>query len=147
MCSGRPGRIDVAIQSFRAAASITRGIGMVARKIDDRLFIAQIYHGSTAQRAGLQIGDEIVAVDGKPYQPIAPFNDRAGQSVTVSIRRTADAAPVDIAVPVVWIQPNASLREAIRSSARTIERDGPRIGYLRVWTYAAGGMRIRCLRR
>ena len=116
------------------------GIGMVARKIDDRLFIAQIYHGSTAQRAGLQIGDEIVAVDGKPYQPIASFKDRAGQSVTVSIRRTADAAPVDIAVPVVWIQPNASLREAIRSSARTIERDGQRIGYLRVWTYAAGGM-------
>ena len=116
------------------------GIGMVARKIDGRLFIAQLYHGSTAQRAGLQIGDQIVAVDGKPYQPIASFKDRAGQSVTVSIRRTADAAPVDIAVPVVWIQPNASLRDAIRSSARTIERDGQRIGYLRVWTYAAGGM-------
>lgn len=116
------------------------GIGIVARKIESRFFIAQIYHGSTAQRAGLQIGDEIVAVDGKPYQPIASFKDRAGQSVTVSIRRTADAAPVDIAVPVVWIQPNASLREAIRSSARTIERDGLRIGYLRVWTYAARGM-------
>jgi carboxyl-terminal processing protease len=116
------------------------GIGLVTRKIDDRLFVAQIYHGSTAQRAGLQVGDEIVAVDGKPYQPIASFQDRAGQSVTVSIRRTADATPVDIAVPVVSIQPNASLREAIRSSARTIERDGQRIGYLRVWTYAAGGM-------
>jgi len=116
------------------------GIGMIARSMDSRLFIAQIYHGSTAQRAGLQVGDEIVAVDGEPYQPIASFKDRAGQSVTVSIRRASDAAPVDIAVPVVSIQPNAALREAIRSSAQTIERDGRHIGYLRVWTYAAGGM-------
>ncbi|ARP99421.1 S41 family peptidase [Pseudorhodoplanes sinuspersici] len=116
------------------------GIGVVTRNIDGRLFITQIYHGSTAQHAGLQTGDEIIAVDGKPYRPIASFKDRAGESVTVSIRRTADAAPIDIAVPVAWIQPNTALRHAIRSSARTFEKDGLRIGYLRVWTYAAGRM-------
>lgn len=41
------------------------GIGSLIRKKGDRVVIAQPYKGSPADRAGLKIGDKILAIDGK----------------------------------------------------------------------------------
>ncbi len=116
------------------------GIGLVTREIEGRLFAAMIYHGSAADKAGIRRGDEILSIDGKPYDAIASFKDRAGMPVTVSLRRHANAAPQDITVTVANIAPGESLRDAIRNSVRIFERDGQTIGYLRVWTFASRGM-------
>ncbi|MDQ3560399.1 MAG: S41 family peptidase, partial [Pseudomonadota bacterium] len=56
------------------------------------------------------------------------------------IRRAPDAAPLTISVPVETIQPRDSLMNAIRESARIIEKDGRRIGYLRLWAFAFSGV-------
>jgi hypothetical protein len=42
------------------------GIGVVPRMLEGRVFLAAVYHGGPAERAGLLVGDEIVAADGKP---------------------------------------------------------------------------------
>lgn len=116
------------------------GIGIAPRVIDGRTFIAHVYHGSPAERAGLRSGDEIIAVDGKSYEPIDSFAGKAGRNAAVQVRRTPDEAPITLDVPVIAIEPNDMFRNAIRSSARVFDRDGRRIGYLRLWSHAARGV-------
>jgi carboxyl-terminal processing protease len=116
------------------------GIGLVTREIEGRLFAAMIYHGSAAERAGVLKGDEIVSVDGQPYDAIASFKDRAESPVMLAVRGRADETPRDISVVVESIAPGESLRDAIRNSVRIVEQDGQKIGYLRVWTFASRGM-------
>ncbi len=41
---------------------------------------------------------------------------------------------------MVWLRPNPALSDAIRNSVRVIEKDGQRIGSLRLWTYGSNGM-------
>jgi C-terminal processing protease CtpA/Prc len=116
------------------------GIGMVAREIEGRTFVTHLYDGAAAQKAGLHVGDEILSVDGQPYHPILSFRDRAGGSVSIRVRRQPGAAPVAFEVPVQWLRPNKVLSEAIRNSVRVIEKNGQRIGTLRLWTYGSSGM-------
>lgn len=116
------------------------GIGIAPRVIEGRTFVAHVYHGSPAERAGLRTGDEILAVDGKPYEPIGSFRGKAERNAAVQVRRKQEEPPITIEVPVVTIEPNEMFRNAIRSSARVFERDGRRIGYVRLWSYAARGV-------
>lgn len=116
------------------------GIGMVPRAIGGQLFVAYVYDGSTAARAGVTVGDEILAVDGQPYAPIGSFAGKIGQNVILELRRESRAKPLPISVPVERIQPRDAFINAIRASARIIERDGRRIGYLRLWAFAFTGV-------
>ena len=89
--------------------------------------------GSPAARAGLNVGDEIVNVDGTDYHPIRSFRDKVGADVSVAVRRV-DGGPIEtLKVRVMSIAPLHAFREATRASARVIERDGRRIGYAHVW--------------
>ena len=116
------------------------GVGMAAREIGGRTFVTHLYDGGPAYKAGLRVGDEIVAVNGRPYHPIESFKDLAGRIVPVRVRRKSDAEPVAIDVPVLWLRPNQTLSDAIRNSLRVIEKDGQRIGAMRLWTYGSNGM-------
>jgi len=112
------------------------GIGVVPRTLDGRVFLAGVYHGGPAARAGLQIGDEIVAADGEPFDPIASFADKAGQPVMLMVRRVEDGPSFPVEVVPVRIRPNEFFYDAMRASVRVIEREGRRLGYVRIWSYA-----------
>jgi C-terminal processing protease CtpA/Prc len=116
------------------------GIGMVPRAIGGKLFVAYVYDGSPAARSGVKVGDEILSVDGRPYAPIGSFAGKAGQTVTLEVRREAEGDPQPISVPVETIQPRDAFIHAIRSSARVIEHGGKRVGYLRLWAFAVTGV-------
>jgi carboxyl-terminal processing protease len=116
------------------------GVGIAPRMLEGRHFIAHVYHGSPAERAGLRAGDEILAVDGKPYEPIGSFEGKAGRDVSVQVRRKEDEAAFTLMTPVVTIDPNEMFRNAIRSSAHVFDKDGRRLGYVRLWSYAARGV-------
>jgi C-terminal processing protease CtpA/Prc len=116
------------------------GIGMAARDIGGRTYVTHVYDGGPAQKAGLRVGDEIVSVNGEPYQPIQSFKDQAGRNASIQIRRQAGTEPFAIQVPVVWLRPNPTLSDAIRNSVHVFERNGQRIGTLRLWTYGSNGM-------
>ena len=111
------------------------GIGIATRTIGGVAFVTDVYDGGPADRAGILAGDEIVSVDGRPFEEIASFNDKAGGTATLAIRRAAGAEPTTVDVEVAWLKPSESLVQAIENSARVIERDGFRLGYLRLWAY------------
>jgi carboxyl-terminal processing protease len=131
--SPSPNLGDLIAQRFWGSGPYYPGIGAFTRTIDARHFVDDIMEGSPAERAGLRYGDEIVAVDGKPYSSIAAFRDKIGATVALTIRRDADAGTQQLDVAVVPIRPASAFASATAASARVIERDGSRIGYVHIW--------------
>lgn len=114
------------------------GIGIATAEIDGKTFVTDVYDGAAADKAGVEVGDEILTVDGAPFTEIASFRDKAGESVKIALRRKAGGAPVTLEVAVAQLQPSETLLEAISNSAEIVEVDGKKIGYLRVWFFAGG---------
>jgi carboxyl-terminal processing protease len=125
------------------------GIGIFTKDINGKTFISAILDGSPAAKAGLKVGDAVMAVDGKPYQPIQSFVNKADQQVKLSIQRTADSkSPEEITVVPKNLDPNTLFLEAMRTSVKIIERgnalrtssgaesDRKKIGYVHIWSYA-----------
>ncbi|AUX80025.1 S41 family peptidase [Sinorhizobium fredii] len=110
------------------------GIGMVTRVEGRQRFVSDVYDGAPAARAGIRLGDEILSVDGLPYREIASFRDKIGRTVDVRLRRHRDALPITVTVAVERLQPLRTFEKAIENSIAVTEREGRRIGYLRLWT-------------
>ena len=118
---------------FWGAGVTYAGIGHFSIRLDGRDFVDAVLEGSPAARAGLKAGDEILGVDGSPYHAIRSFRGKVGHEVAISVRRAQDAPPEILRIKVMSIAPLHAFREATRTSARVIERDGRRIGYVHVW--------------
>ena len=129
--SGSRGARKLAKQ-FRSGVHYA-GIGIFSVRIDDGNFVDAVLEGSPAERAGIKVGDEIVSVDGAPFQPIRSFRGRIGQEATLAIRRTRGGPVEMVRCGVVRIAPLRLFNDATQASARVIERDGRRIGYVHVW--------------
>jgi len=113
------------------------GIGMIAEQRGGRWFVSDVYDGSPAARAGILLGDEVLAVDGAPYQEIESFAGKAGRAVAVRLRRRPGSEPMVVNVPVELLKPLPAFEQAIEKSAAVVERGGRRIGYIRLWTLSA----------
>jgi carboxyl-terminal processing protease len=112
------------------------GIGIFTRSIDGRTFVSGVLNGLPADKAGLLVGDELLAADGAAFRPVESFADKGGQKVTLTIRRRRDGEPQRLTVVPERIEPNAAFLDAMRASTTVIERGGVRIGYIHVWSYA-----------
>jgi carboxyl-terminal processing protease len=110
------------------------GIGVFTRQVDGHHFVDGLLEGSPADRAGLKYGDEILSVDGSVYSPILAFRGKIGATCAIEFRRDANAEPQRLDVPVVPIRPTTAFASATAASARIIERDGSRIGYIHIWS-------------
>lgn len=112
------------------------GIGIFTREIEGKTFVSGVLAGLPAAKAGLVVGDEIVAADGEPLQPVVSFRGKVGFAVKLSVRRARGGPVADVEVRPERIEPGKAFRTAMRESARLIEAGGKRIGYIRVWSYA-----------
>jgi carboxyl-terminal processing protease len=113
------------------------GIGIFTKDINEKTFISGILEGTPAARTGLKVGDEVIAVDGKPYQPIQSFLDKAEQEVKVSIQESPDPkSRKDVTVIPKKLNPDTLFLEAMRQSIKIIERNSKKIGYVHIWSYA-----------
>ncbi|MGE6784097.1 S41 family peptidase [Ensifer adhaerens] len=110
------------------------GIGMVTTVENGHRFVSDVYDGSAAKKAGLLVGDEILAVDGLAYREIGSFHDKVGQTVDIRLRRHRDGAPLSLRVPVERLRPLPMFERAIEESIALIETGGRKIGYVRLWT-------------
>jgi carboxyl-terminal processing protease len=112
------------------------GIGIVTREIEGKTFVTGVLAGLAAAKAGVAVGDEIVAVDDAPFRPVESFRGKVGAPVKLSLRR-ARGGPVSVVeLRPERIEPGKAFRTAMRESARLIEANGKRIGYIHVWSYA-----------
>jgi carboxyl-terminal processing protease len=109
------------------------GLGVFTRKVDGRNFVDGVLEGSPADKAGLKFGDEILSVNGRPYSPIDAFRGKIGTTAELLIRRTASAEPERLTAEVIPIKPVQAFSDATEASARVIERNGSRIGYIHIW--------------
>jgi carboxyl-terminal processing protease len=112
------------------------GIGIFTKDINKKTFITAILDNSPATKAGLKVGDEILAVDGKPYQPIQSFVEKVGQKVKLSIQRTPNSKSLELPVIPKKLDPNTLFVEAMKDSVKIIERNSKKIGYVHIWSYA-----------
>ena len=121
---------------FSGGAITYSGIGIFTKKIDGKTFISGVLAGLPADTAGLRVGDEIISADGSSFEPIGSFRGKEGEAVALAIRRDADGPVTTIAVRPQRIKPDDAFESAMRDSARIIEANGRRIGYIHVWSYA-----------
>lgn len=121
---------------FSGGAITYSGIGIFTKKIDGKTFISGVLAGLPADTAGLRVGDEIISADGSSFEPVGSFRGKEGEAVALAIRRDADGPVMTIAVRPQRIKPDDAFESAMRDSARIIEANGRRIGYIHVWSYA-----------
>ena len=105
------------------------GIGV---QMGQDLTIVDVFEGSPAEGAGLQPGDQIVAVDGKPVEGMTPadtsdkIRGTPGTSVTLTVRRVGAPEPLSLTMVRATIT-NQWIR------ARILEGN---IGYLQIRQFA-----------
>jgi carboxyl-terminal processing protease len=114
------------------------GIGIFTRELDGRTFVSGVMAGLAGSKAGLLVGDEIVNVDSKPFEPIGSFRGKVGQPVKVEVRRLADGPTQRLNVVPEVIEPGEAFKTAMTQGARIIERSGRRIGHVPIFSYAGG---------
>ncbi len=112
------------------------GIGIITRMTGGKVFIRDIFDGSPAAEAGLRTGDELLAVDGAPFAPLASFVGKTGKAVQVQVRRTVDAPPINLAVTPRMLDPTTQFLDALKTSVEVTEHGGVKVGYVHVWSYA-----------
>ena len=111
-----------------------REIGVWWRREGDSWFVGGLFDQGPAQRAGLRVGDEVLAADGKPFGPITAFADGPVRAVRLQYRRSRGGTLASTRVTPRLSAPLAVHATATRASARLLERDGARIGYVRLWS-------------
>ncbi len=130
-----PLRSDIR-RHFSGGTVTYAGIGIFTKVIDGKTFVSGVFAGLPAEKAGMRQGDEIVTADGAPFEPVGSFRDKEGDVVDLQIRRTHDGPLQTIAVKPQRIVPDEAFEKALRDSARIIEANGKRIGYVHVPSYA-----------
>ena len=114
------------------------GIGIFTQDINGKTFIKAILDGSPAAASELQVGDQLLNVDGAPYEPIQSFIDKADQEVRLLVQPTSSPdSQVEIAVTPKLLDPTKMFLEAEKASVEVIEQQNTKIGYIHIWSYAS----------
>jgi len=113
-------------------------IGVFPQLIGSRWFVRGILEGSAAAASDIRVGDELVAVDGVPFEPIASFRDKAGKQVRLLLRRKPDVV-FEIAVTPVRESLYDAIQRAVLRSVRVMERPDYKYAYLHGWTLLGDG--------
>ncbi|MFY9233825.1 MAG: S41 family peptidase [Fimbriimonadaceae bacterium] len=109
------------------------------KKLPDGYTVQMVLNGSSAEKAGLMKGDLITLINGKPFTPVDSLQSQVGKSVKITFRRGASSGEKEVEVKKG--PPQDMFLDATRDSARIIEHQGKKIGYVHLWTMASNQMR------
>ncbi len=113
------------------------GIGIFTKPLNGQTFISAILDGSPAEEAGLLVGDRIISADDRPFQPVKSFEGKAGEKVSLLIQRSAAPdSQKKIEVEPQMLDATTMFLDAQKASTRVIEREGKKIAYVHIWSYA-----------
>ncbi len=115
-------------------------VGIGVELLDIPPAVTEVIAGSPADRAGVRPGDRVIAVNGTDTSSIAPgpafdlINGEEGTSVTVTLRRPGQAAPITLTMTRERVVPQ-------NVESRVIDPGTPNaIGYVRIREFIAGGV-------
>lgn len=91
-----------------------------------------VLDGSPAQKAGIQIGDQIISVDGRPYIGQLSFANMSGKEIRISLTRKGLKRTVSLK-PLLQ-DDYGEFVAAIKNSARTFSVPGATLGYVHLWS-------------
>jgi carboxyl-terminal processing protease len=112
------------------------GIGCSTEEISGNTFVSGILDGSPAARAGLLVGDRLLAVDGQPFEAIGSFRGKAGREVALTIEREKGKGEQILKLTPQVFDASLMFEEAMERSVQLVEREGKKIGYIHIWSYA-----------
>ena len=122
-------------RSFPGGRISYPGIGVLSRVDAERgSIVIGVVDGTPARQAGLFPGDRITLADGAPFAPVRSFRDKVGKPVVLAVQRAGSM--MQIPVTPFDIEPNKMFLDGMTASARVIQANGRRIGYVHVWSYA-----------
>ncbi len=113
------------------------GVGLAVSEVPDGLRVSQVYPDTPASRAGIEVGDKIVAVEGKSIAGVSATASSArikgppGTKVTITVDPAGGGHKRDVTLE------RASV-EIPSVAGHIIRNDGHKIGYLRLATFSAG---------
>src|SRR4051812_16739094 len=109
------------------------GIGILSRTgPQGRSLVSGVIEQTPAHKAGLLAGDEILAADDAPFQPVGSFRGKVGKPVVLTLRRGSTI--MQAAVTPADIEPNRMFLEGMEASARVYR---PMAGASAMSTYGA----------
>jgi len=129
------------------------GVGIEIRRSEDRVFVGRALPGSPAEDAGIELGDEIVAVDGIPIaraggeEALARIRGERGTLVVLTLMRRGESEPRQLSVErgqvrtpsvksrrvedIAWIQVQRFQRRTsaeVGKALADLRKDGPLAG-------------------
>ncbi len=110
-------------------------VGVHWKQVGKDWFVGGLYAAGPAEKAGLKLGDRVLAADGRPFSPVQAFWGKAGTSVALRVQRSREGAPMTITVTPRTAKPQDEYRQSIVDSWRMLEHRGRKIAYLRVWAW------------
>lgn len=113
-------------------------IGIAVARAGDRHLVAAVLDNSPASAAGLRRGDELLAINGAPYQPIRSLNsglatESGAMQSPVRLRLARGGAEREVTVTPVFNNLFDSYRGAVEASAQQFNMGNKLIGYVRLW--------------
>ncbi|MBP7146546.1 MAG: hypothetical protein KBD01_03305 [Acidobacteria bacterium] len=99
-------------------------------------FVRQLFAGGPAQAAGLLRGDLVVKAGGAPFVPGRAFEGRAGENVTLEIRRQRDGPLRQVTLVPRRTDPSEEWVAAEIQGTTTTSRGGRTIAYVPIFSCA-----------
>ncbi|ACK73164.1 peptidase S41 [Gloeothece citriformis PCC 7424] len=135
--SGSPQLQEQLKQWFPTGEIEYSGIGIFTKEIDGQIFVSGVLDGLPAHQAGILVGDRIISVEGKPFDPVESFRNKAGQPVTLTIQRQSLPNPeTSVTVVPKMLNANTMFSEAMKASIEVKQIQNKNIGYVHIWSYA-----------
>lgn len=121
------------MDGFRGeAAEPMPNIGAWFKRADDGYTVTMVLEGMPADEAGIRKGDVITKIDGNSFTPIESLREKVGKTVEINFVRNKQFMECELEVKS---DPCFKMfLTATRNSAKIIEDNGKKIGYVHLWT-------------